>query len=168
MQEPENQCDVSRRSQRHTIGRPDRLRGASPRHGGPLSVDAVERACGEPVEDRRSRAKRDTVEPRQVGATRHPACANAWRGAGAAWKARERRGFCMSRAELVRQGSCGGRRGRRQGTVKRARRIAAFRTGAWRGTWLRRFREQAGVWRKRGSTVGITDHGCAGEDEGLA
>ena len=53
-----------------------------------------------------------------------------------------------------------------QGTRKRVRRIAAFRTGAWRGTWLRRFREQSGVWRKRGRTVGITDHGCAWKGAG--
>ena len=46
----------------HTNGRPS----------GPLSVlvDGAERACGEPVEDRRSRAKRDTAETRFVGATR--------------------------------------------------------------------------------------------------
>jgi len=38
----------------HTNGRPS----------GPLSVlvDGAERACGEPVEDRRSRAERDTTE----------------------------------------------------------------------------------------------------------
>jgi len=38
------------------------------------------------------------------------------------------------------------------------------RKGRWRGTWLlSKFREQRGVWRKRGRTICITDHDCAGE-----
>ena len=64
-----------------------------------------------------------------------------------------------------------GRRPRRQGTRKRARRVrAAFRMGRWRGTWLlSKFREQRGVFMARGMTVCMTDSGCAWEEpEGLA
>ena len=55
---------------------------------------------------RKRRASLDSTEA-ALGLTRQPACANAWRGAGAALKARERRGFSMRRAELVRRVSCG-------------------------------------------------------------
>jgi len=50
--------------------RPSSRRFAASRRAAVRDCGCSGRACGEPVEDRRSRAKRDTEEPRLVGATR--------------------------------------------------------------------------------------------------
>jgi hypothetical protein len=95
--------------------------------------------------------------------TRHPACANAWRGAGAAWKARERRGLSTghdSFAGVACVGAAGDGGGAQQ---ERSVEVAKpHRKGRWRGTWLlSKFREQRGVFRARATTVVIADHRCA-------
>ena len=81
----------------------------------------------------------------------------------ARFRAQERRGLCMRRAELVRRGSCGdagdGVRGQQERSVEVAK---PHRKGRWRGTWLlSKFREQRGVFRARATTVVIADHRCA-------
>ena len=71
----------------------------------------------------------------------------------------------MRRAELVRHGSCGAAGDGGGGQQERSVEVAKpHRKGRWRGTWLlSKFREQRGVFVARGTTVSMTDPGCAWE-----
>ena len=128
----------------HTNGRP----------AGPVSLPVPERACGEPVEDRRrSRAERDTEEPRLVGATRR---LRRVVGARAPGILHETCRACPAR--LMR-----GRRGRRQGRGAGTRllRSRSASRGKGHGTNLLRRCSDVGVVA-RAMTVCGTNHRCAG------
>jgi hypothetical protein len=122
----------------------------------------------------KGRALRDTTEvptSSESGLIRQPACApdfardRDWRGAGAAWTARpmkqsearfraqERRGFSMRRAELVRRGSCGDAGDGGRGQLERSVEVAKpHRPGMCR----RSFRAKAQV-------RGVLCAGCGDE-----
>jgi len=105
-------------------------RDKSPRQGGP-DLLLLERACGEPVEELRSRFRRrrdrhrgtpmqDRGDPARSLRSR---CASDrdWRGACAVLKARERRGFKHETCRACPARLMRGRPGGRRGTVNRGR-----------------------------------------------
>jgi hypothetical protein len=169
--EPENQCEA-----RFWAGRQSAASHVASGHT--ISSRAVGPACWL-VSDREADEQEHGECLSEIGAvralldtseaasrlTRQPACANAWRGAGAAWKARERRGLSTghdSFAGVACVGAAGdGGGGQQERSVEVAK---PHRKGRWRGTWLlSKFREQRGVFVARGITVSMTDPGCAWE-----
>jgi len=83
------------------------------------------------LEIQRCRGKLDTTEA-AARLTQHPACANGWRGAGAAWKARERRGLSTghdSFAGVACVGAAGD--GGKAGGLERGCSAAAVPAGVW-------------------------------------